>query len=62
MGKRLTIKDIRVISYVHVGEELVNTEELTEEQRRRMATELAAEWLNGLFRGQAVFRPAGSEE
>ena len=58
MGKRLRSEDIQVISYAHVGERLVPTDELTDEQRRRLATALATEWLSGLFRGQAVFCPA----
>ena len=58
MGKRLRLEDIKVISYVHVGDKLVNTEDLTPEQRQRLANWLKAEWLNGLFQGRAVFRPA----
>ena len=46
---------IKVVSYVHVGETTVNTEELTQDQRRRLATELTLRWLNELYRGTAEF-------
>ncbi len=58
MGKRLRYEDMKAVSYVHVGDRLVNTEELDGEQRRRLATALAAEYLSGLYRGEAVFFPA----
>ena len=58
VGKRIRPEDIKVISYVHVGETLVNTEDLTPQQRQRMADVLKAEWMNGLFQGRAVFKPA----
>ena len=47
---------IKCISYVHVGDELVETSKLSEAQRRQMATWLKTTYLNGLFTGQAVFR------
>ncbi|MBO4854060.1 MAG: hypothetical protein J5482_02795 [Oscillospiraceae bacterium] len=56
MAKRgLKPEDIKVVSYVHVGDKLVNTDDLNEEQKRRLANALAVGWLNGLFAGQAVF-------
>lgn len=55
MAKRgLRAEDIKVVSYVHVGEKLVNTEDLTAEQRTRLATALKIDWLNGLFAGEGV--------
>ncbi len=55
MGKRLKFEDMKAVSYVHVGDKLVNTDELDPEQKKRLANALAVEWMNGLFRGQAVF-------
>lgn len=49
---------IKVISYVRVGEELVETSQLTPEQRLEMATVLKIRYLNTLFAGRAEFRPA----
>lgn len=49
------------MSYVHVGEALVNTEELTEQQRRRLGTALKKRWMNELFRGQAEFYTRGDD-
>lgn len=57
MAKRgLRAEDIKVVSYVHVGDKLVKTDDLNEEQKEELATELAIGWLNGLFAGKAVFR------
>ena len=49
---------INVISYVRVGKELVETSNLTAEQKRQLGTWLKSTYLNNLFAGQAVFRPA----
>ena len=46
---------IRTVSYVHVGDKLVNTKDLTEEQRVKVATWLKVTYLNALFRGKAEF-------
>ncbi len=46
----------KVVSYVHVGDALVNTADLTEDQRRQMGTWLKSTYLTALFRGKAVFR------
>lgn len=51
----LKYEDIKVVSYVRVGEDLVNTEALTPEQKERLAVQLQIGWLNGLFAGQATF-------
>lgn len=48
---------IKVVSYVHVGDQLVNTEELDEEQKRQLATWLKCTYLNALFEGKAKFYP-----
>lgn len=52
-------RKIKVISYVQVGEELVETSRLTPEQQRELGTWLKCTYLNQLFAGEAVFRPAG---
>ena len=52
MPKKLILK---TVSYVHVGDQLVNTSDLTEEQRRKLAVWLKTTYLNNLFSGQAVF-------
>lgn len=41
------------------GGELISFDDLTAEQQRRCATELKGRYLGELFRGQAVFSPAG---
>lgn len=51
---------IKVVSYVHVGDQLVCTDDLTDEQRRDLATWLKSTYLNALFAGQAEFREAES--
>ena len=48
---------IKVVSYVHVGEQLVNTEELDPERRQQLATWIKCTYLNELFRGKARFYP-----
>ncbi len=50
--------EIKVVSYVHVGNKLVCTDDLTEEQRRDLATWLKSTYLNALFMGQAEFQEA----
>lgn len=49
--------EIKVIAYVHVGDQLVNVDELSDEMRVKLATRLKTTYLNELFRGEAVFRP-----
>ena len=62
MGKRLTLAEIKTVSYVHVGDRLVCTDELTQEQRVRLATKLKVEWMNAMFRGQAEFYAVQTNE
>lgn len=49
---------IRVESYVRVGDQLVNTKDLNQEQKVKLANWLAPTYLNNLFAGKAVFRIA----
>ena len=56
MAKRVT--KIKAISFVRVGEELVEVSKLTPEQKVELATWLKCTYLNNLFAGQAVFKPA----
>jgi hypothetical protein len=46
---------IRVESYVHVGNQLVNTRDLTEEQKVKLAGWIKLNWCQELYRGKAVF-------
>ena len=62
MGKRLTMAEIKTVSYVHVGDRLVCTDELTQEQKVRLATKLKVEWMNAMFRGQAEFYAVQTNE
>ena len=57
MGVTLMAKEqkIKTVSYVHVGDKLVNTKDLNEEQRRTLATWLNITYLNALFEGEATF-------
>lgn len=48
-------QEIRTVSFVHIGDELVDTDELNDDQRRRLATWLKITYLNTLFRGKAEF-------
>ena len=48
---------IKVISYVHVGDQLVNTEDLDPERKRQLATWIKCTYLNALYEGQARFYP-----
>lgn len=59
MAKRY---EIRTESYVHIGEKLVNTDDLTDEQRRHLATWLKTTYLNTLFLGRAEFYPVNERE
>ena len=46
---------IKVISYVHVGDQLVNTADLDEKKRRELATWIKCTYLNTLYEGKAKF-------
>lgn len=48
---------IKVISYVHVGDQLVNTADLDPERKRQLATWIKCTYLNALFEGKARFYP-----
>lgn len=52
---------IRVEAFCHVGDKLVNVDDLTQEQKVRLATELKKRYLNELFRGRAVFYEEGEQ-
>ena len=54
MGKRKEIK-IRVESYVHVGDKLVNTDDLNHEQKVQLAGWIKLNYCQELYRGKAVF-------
>lgn len=54
--------EIKAVSYVHVGDKLVCTDDLTQEQKRRLATELKLKWMNALFAGQAEFYAADANK
>lgn len=45
---------IETVSYVHVGDKLVNTDDLNDEQRRRLAKWLTITFLNTLLKGKAI--------
>ena len=48
-------KKINVVSYIHVGDKLVNMDDLNEQQKQYVATLLNQRYMNALFRGKAVF-------
>lgn len=54
-------QEIKTVSFVHIGDKLVNTDDLNDEQRRRLATWLKTTYLNALFRGKAEFFESGEE-
>ena len=51
-------QDIRVSSYVRMGGQLVNTEDLGVERRRKLATWLTCTYLNAIYEEKARFYPA----
>ena len=53
---------IKVVSYVHVGDQLVNTKDLDPEQRQRLATWIKCTYLNALYEGKAKFWPVTDGE
>lgn len=55
MGKQ----EIKTVSFVHAGDRLADTAELTEEESARLGTWLKAVCLNDMFQGRAVFHGAG---
>ena len=59
MAKR---QEIKTVSFVHIGDKLVNTDDLNDEQRRRLATWLKTTYLNALFQGKAKFFESGEAE
>lgn len=46
---------IRAVSYVHVGDRLVCTDDLTQEQKNYVGAMLQVEMLNAAYRGKAEF-------
>lgn len=48
---------IKVISYVRVNGELVETSQLNPEQKKKLATWLKVTYLNALYAGKAKFYP-----
>ncbi len=52
-------QEIKTVSFVHIGDELVSTDELDDEQRRKLATWLKTTYLNTLFQGKAEFFESG---
>ena len=49
---------IKVVSYVHVGDQLVTTADLDPERKRQLATWIKCTYLNALYEGKAKFYPA----
>ena len=49
--------EIKVVAYVHVGDQLVNVDDLSKEMRTELGTRIKVKYLNELFRGQARFYP-----
>jgi len=59
----MTSVGIRVESYVQGPDgELINFDDLTQEQRTKVATELKKRWLNELYRGVATFTEAEEDQ
>ena len=55
MGHVAKKQEIKTVTFVHIGDELVNTDNLDDEQRRRLATWLKTTYLNALFQGKVEF-------
>ena len=54
MGKRKDIK-IKTVSYVHVNGVLTNTDDLTPEQKVKLANWIKLTWCSALYQGKAEF-------
>ena len=54
-------REIRTVSFIHIGDELVNTDNLDGGQRRRLAAWLKTTYLNALFQGKAEFFESSGE-
>ena len=54
-------QEIKTVSFVHIGDELVNTEDLDDVQRRKLATWLKTTYLNTLFQGKAEFYESNNQ-
>ena len=48
---------IKTVSYVHVGDQLVCTDDLDPERKRQLATWIKCTYLNALYAGKAKFYP-----
>ena len=48
-------REIRTMSFVRIGDKLVNTDDLNDDQRLKLATWLKTTYLNTLFQGKAEF-------
>ena len=48
-------KKIKTVSFVHIGDKLVSTDELNAEQKSQVATWLKTTYLNNLFQGKPKF-------
>lgn len=46
------------MAYVHVGDQLVGTRDLNQEQKKKLADWILMTWMQNLYRGEAVFWPA----
>lgn len=49
--------EIKTVSYVHVGDKLVNTDDLDPELKERLGIWLKLKWYGEIYRGQARFWP-----
>lgn len=54
-------QEIKTEAYVHMGDKLVNTQELSAAQKTQLGTWLKTTYLNTLFQGQATFTPAETD-
>ena len=50
---------ITVESFIRIGDRLISTDDLNNEQKAFLGAMLKAQYLNGLFAGRAVFMPEG---
>lgn len=55
-------QEIKTVSFVHIGDELVNTDDLDDGQRRKLASWLRLTYLNTLFQGKVEFYESDKAE
>ena len=49
--------EIKTVSYIHVGDKLVCTDDLDADMKKRLGTWINLKWYSEIYRGKARFWP-----